>query len=282
MPLAPKVMVGGTEIRRAYLGTTVLFDRTSPPLAEIEEIAQVAAVFVADPAYLFQDTAATTPVTAGGQSVGAWQDTSGLYTLTLVGSGVTYQESGGLAWVESDGNGRLQGPAPNDWTPDLMLAVAATAEGSGHTRPMTLADTTRISDQHNLQLTDDGKSGIRDRDFVPDPSIDCWTTFTTTTSKAYVINAVIDASSNRARARINGSADQEADTPGANQVVGIYTGETTDELCFCGEPGNTPETTANKVFAGVVAVGIPSNTDRDLIDQWLAARSGATLDGVMP
>lgn len=281
MPLAPKVMVGSTEIKRAHLGSTLLFDRTAPTVAQIEAIAQVAAVFVAEPAYLFQDTAAATLVTTSGQTVGAWKDTSGLYTLTLAGSGVTYHASGGLAWVESDGNGRLEGAVPDGWSPPLLLAVAATREVDAYTIPMSIMDSTQNSDGYWVALTNGNDSGIRPRYFSGATNIDCWTAFSTALSTAYVINAIVDSSAGTARARINGSADQDADQV-SNFNVGIYPGGTNHVFAVCGEGGGTPGNDPNKVFAAVVALGLPAAADRDLIDRWLAARSGAALDGVTP
>ena len=74
MPLNPKIMVGGSEIKRAYQGTALLFDRTSPDVSIVTDIPEVDAVFVAEPAYLFTD-AGVTNVTSSGDAVQEWHST---------------------------------------------------------------------------------------------------------------------------------------------------------------------------------------------------------------
>jgi hypothetical protein len=277
MPLNPKVYLGATEIKRAYLGSTLLFDRTGPTAATIEGISGVVSVFVADPRYLYTDTAATTQVTADGDPVGAWMDTAELRTLTRVGSGVTYRDDGTHRWVESDGNGRLEGTVPDAWaTPSFTAAVAAQRDTDDYRIVMAVVDSTEPADGYWFPLSHVSEDGIRPRYFTGSTNIDCWPSLSSSLSTPHVINAVEDAGANLARARLDGGADQDATQTGGF-AAGLYPGGSNLVLSFFGEAGSSPQSNAARVYGAVWALGILSAADRDLIDQWLAGRSGVTL-----
>jgi len=268
MPLNPKIMVGGSEIKRAYQGTALLFDRTSPDVSIVTDIPEVDAVFVAEPAYLFTD-AGVTNVTSSGDAVQEWHSTDGNVILSRVGSGVTYQESGGLAWVESDGNGRLEGPAPTLWVPPMMMATTSWTVGTTtYFYPLVIADPSEAFEANQIQMPpDESVAGLRTRDNDGNNE----TTFTIDDGKAYVVNALIDT--NTSDVRINNSARE--------QITTRYQGNS-NVVTVLGTGDATPSNNSGRNYGFVIAVGLPSAANCDLIDQWLASISGAALDGVTP
>jgi len=283
MPLNPKVMVGGTEIKRAYQGAVLLFDRTSPDVSIVTDIPEVEAVFVAEPAYLYTD-AGVTNVTANGDAVQEWHSTDGAVVLSLVGSGVTYQESGGLAWVETDGNGRLEGAAP-PWAGDLMLAAAAEAAAATYVIPVSMAEPEANLNGMWLTLTDDGtdRSGLRVVHYMNSgDNYDATTTFAIAPDTAYVIVGLSEPTQSRVRGAINNEPYQEP-TNDKDTTSNVWpAGSASQVLTIGGEGGSTPGNQASRVYGFVVAEGIPSTEDIGGIKDWLAAISDVDLSAGTP
>ena len=102
-----KLMLGSTELKKAYHGTTLIHDKTGggPPPWTPADITTYA-WYGSRPAHLWQDTAGTTAVTADSQLVRRRDDLSGNGRHALMSTDdrrTVYRTDGTHHWLEYDG-----------------------------------------------------------------------------------------------------------------------------------------------------------------------------------
>lgn len=268
MPVLSKAYLGSVEIKRVYAGAALALDRTggsSSILDGIKAIPEVAGVFVADPAYLFTD-AGTTNVANSGDAVEQWHCARGSgAVLSRIGSGITYQASGGHQWVAGTGNGYLTGDRPPAWKPNFMMAAAVRQTDSnyiagGHYgdpsidvgRGLIFVQTNDASGLYAINGTgeDSGLPGVSE-------------------GTDYVVSGLFESSG------ATGRLDGVAATKTASGAV--YLGGSGDKISTLGQNRQSTIYTAGRVYALIYTVGVPSAADIATIEQWLAERAGVTL-----
>jgi hypothetical protein len=236
-------------------------------LADIQAISEVLSLYVADPAWLYSD-GGTTNVAGDGDPIQEWHCANGSgETLSLVGSGVTYRTDGTRHWVESDGNGRLEKRFRHpDADPPFFLGASGRQTTEDTTFLMFYGNENVDKKYADLRLDNaDSSSGSY--------AISEWGNSGFSGNNGYaigedhVLSIRVDGDT---FARIDGT-----EYAGAGQVYGGN--DSKDRLSVLGRGKQTPDNSPGRIYAAVVTDAVPSTTDIDTIEQWLATRAGVSL-----
>jgi len=266
-----KLMLGGVEIERAYLGSTVVLDSATPTtatLADVEAVPEVEAVFLARPEDLFVSGGGN--VAALDDVIAEWRSTNGTHTLTQRnGTGIYWKNDGSFDRVafESGNNGHLElNPTPDNWIAPMMLAAAILPETHYGLDAVTLAQTsssqyyTRVYAEPGIPLV-----GVQTR--TGGSNIENSGDQTGFDASARVVLVTLD--NGTAMARVDGT-----DYPATSN---LYGGGADALLAIGGLSDDTPFSGRGAVAAVVVTDGVPSTADRDTIEQWLASLVGVNV-----
>jgi len=273
MALFKKAYLGGTEIGKAYLGGSVVLDSggdpvvTGPTLADVQAISEVLSLYVADPAHLYSDGGVTN-VAGDGAAVQEWHCANGSgETLSLVGSGVTYRTDGTRHWVEGDGNGRLEKRFRHpDADPPFFLGASGRQTTEDTTFLMFYGSEEEDSKYCDLRLDNGDKS-------IGSYAIKGWDNSGFSGNSGYAIGE-----DHVAGVRIDGDTFARIDGTEYSGAGQVYSGnDSKDVLSVLGRGKQTPNNSLGRIYAAVVTDAVPSTTDIDTIEQWLATRAGVIL-----
>ena len=120
------------------LGLGLWSSRPGADATVLPVTASVVVDLLVRPAYLWQDAAGTTPVTADGDPVGLWLDRSAnAYTFrqTTAGNRPTYRTDGTLHWLEFSGTDHLTSLASNLATVQTISLTASMTVYQALSRP---------------------------------------------------------------------------------------------------------------------------------------------------
>lgn len=228
-----------------------------------------------DLATLWQDTAATTPVTADGQAVARIDDKSGNgrhMTQATAAARPLYKTAGGLHWLEGDGvDDTMASAGTVNVTPGMTVAMAAKSLGTGsNSSYSTFAVRTSSANRLDLQVRSNATPFHRVTSIA---RISSGATLTVTGDVSTAAFAFV------ADARFDGAGLTLAynDGNGANVVnttAGVLTGSQADPVGLFADPAAT---FARAFYGGALYGSVLTAGDLAKLRTYMAAKAGFTL-----